>query len=346
MSSDLNEMALADWLDVTHPSLGGLVSVDKFADGQSNPTYRVGTGAGEQVLRRKPFGSLLASAHAVEREFRLISALHPTGYPVAAPIALCEDDAVIGSPFYLMEMVEGRSFWDGALPGMDPEDRRLIYDAMIDTLARLHAIEVDSVGLETFGRPGNYFARQMDRWERQYRASQTEPAPQIDALIAFLAATVPAQSRTTILHGDYRIDNLIYRHDRPEIAAVLDWELATLGDPMADLTYLALNWVMPQIPGRSLLGGLDLPALGIPTLPQMIDRYAAAAGLDEIPPLDWYLAFNLFRGIGIAQGVKKRMIDGNASSDNAAAVIEPLPRLRAAAVHFAEQAGASIPANP
>ena len=340
MNSDLSTAALAPWLEARIPGLGGPISILKFAGGQSNPTYRLATGAGDYVLRRKPFGKLLPSAHAIEREYRLIAALHPAGMPVPQAFALCEDATVIGAPFYVMELVEGRSFWDGALPGAAPAERRAIYESMIDTLAALHSVDPASVGLGDFGRPDNYFARQVDRWSRQYRASQTDALDDMGRLMDWLPRTVPPQTRTGIIHGDYRLDNLIYAPDRPQVEAILDWELSTLGDPLADFAYLALNWVLPHAPGKATLGGLDLPALGIPSVADITERYCAAAGRADVPMLDWYFAFSLFRGAGIVQGVKKRVLDGNASSADAAGLVARLPDMVAAAWEFARRAGA------
>nr|WP_246352148.1 phosphotransferase family protein [Sphingomonas xinjiangensis] len=314
-------------------------SITKFPGGQSNPTYRLETGGNPLVLRRKPYGVLLASAHAVEREYQLISALHPTGFPVPRPRAMCEDPAVIGAPFYVMDLVEGRTFWDGALPGMDPDARTAIYHATLDTLARLHAIEPESVGLGEYGRPGNYFARQVERWTKQYRASQTDDLPEVERLIEWLPRTVPEQQRTSIVHGDFRIDNLIFADSAPQVRAVLDWELSTLGDPLADFSYFLMSWVT-EPEGRSGVKGLTGPATGIPTMEAMVERYCAATGRDGMPDLHWYFAYNLFRLTGIVQGIKKRMLDGNASSAQAAATVERLPGLAAAAWGFAEQAGA------
>ena len=341
MPSDLDEAALARWLTSAFPETGRLTGVGKLAGGQSNPTYRLSTEGGALVLRRKPFGRLLPSAHAVDREFTIISALFPTGLPVPRPIAICTDEAIIGAIFYVMEMVEGRVFWDGDLPELRPAERRPVYDAMVDTLARLHGVSIEAVGLESFGRPGNYFARQVDRWSRQYRASETEPSPAMDRLMSRLALSIPAQARVSVIHGDYRIDNLIFRSDRAEVAAVLDWELSTLGDPMADFTYLALNWVMPHDLRRSSLGGLDLAALALPTLEELTEHYCAASGLLRPPELDWYFAFNLFRGISIAQGIRKRLLEGNAAGDEAMAAraVENLPLFIEAAGHFADRAG-------
>ncbi|MGN8000033.1 phosphotransferase family protein [Sphingomonas sp. 22176] len=337
--SDLDETRLAAWASAQIPGFAGPVTITKFPGGQSNPTYRVESASGAYVLRRKPFGTILPSAHAVEREYRLIAALHPAGFPVARPYALCEDRQVIGAPFYLMEMVEGRTFWDGSLPGMAPAQRTAIYEAIVDTLAALHRIDPETVGLGDYGRPGNYFARQVERWTRQYRASQTEDLPEVEALIDFLSRTVPPQTQTSIVHGDYRIDNMIFAADRPEVLAVLDWELSTLGDPLADFSYFLMNWVT-EPEGRSGVKGLAGPETGIPTIEAMVARYCAATGRDGVPDLDWYFAYNLFRLTGIVQGIKKRMLDGNASSTLAAKTVERLPWLASAAWHFAQRAGA------
>ncbi len=337
--SDIDEIRLAAWAAANVTGFAGPATVTKFPGGQSNPTYRVETAEATYVLRRKPFGTILPSAHAVEREYRLIAALHPAGFRVACPYALCEDRQVIGAPFYLMELVEGRTLWDGALPDMAPAERTAIYEAIVDTLAALHRIDPEDVGLGDYGKPGNYFARQVERWTRQYRASQTDDLPEVEALIAFLPRTVPPQTRTSIVHGDYRIDNMIFAPDRPHVLAVLDWELSTLGDPLADFSYFLMNWeTEPE--GRSGVKGLAGPETGIPTIEAMVDRYCAATGRDGVPDLDWYFAYNLFRLTGIVQGIKKRMLDGNASSAQAASTVERLPGLAAAAWHFAQRAGA------
>jgi aminoglycoside phosphotransferase (APT) family kinase protein len=269
------------------------------------------------VLRRKPFGPILPSAHAVEREYRLIAALHPTGFPVARPYALCEDPAVIGAPFYVMDMVEGRTFWNGRLPEQKPAERRAIYEAMIATLARLHSFDPAGVGLGDYGPPGNYFERQVGRWTKQYRAAETERIEEAERLIEFLPRTVPAQERVTIIHGDYRIDNLIYASGGPEVSAVLDWELSTLGDPLADFTYLVDAVGNARRGGSAGLQGRRLRRTGIPTLEEAARLYCAATGRSGVPALDWYFAYNLFRLLGIVQGIKKRFLDGNASSAKA-----------------------------
>ncbi len=337
--SDLDEARLADWLAANVAGFAGPIAVTKFPGGQSNPTYRIDAGAGAYVLRRKPFGPILPSAHAVEREYALIAALHPTGFPVARPYGLCEDPGVIGAPFYIMEMVEGRTLWDGALPGMAPAERTAHYDAIVDTLAALHAVDYEAVGLGSYGKPGNYFARQVERWSKQYRMSQTDDLLEVERLIEWLPRTVPEQTRTSIVHGDFRIDNMIFAPEGPRISAVLDWELSTLGDPLADFSYFLMSWVT-EPEGRSGVKGLTGPQTGIPTIEQVVARYCAATERDGVPDLNWYFAYNLFRLTGIVQGIKKRMIDGNASSAQAAATVERLPGLVAAAWHFAREAGA------
>ncbi len=335
----LNLDALGRWMAGTVPGYAGPLSYVRFNGGQSNPTYRLDTPAASWVLRRKPFGPILPSAHAVEREYRVIAALHPTGFPVPRPLGLCEDDGVIGAPFYVMEMVAGRTIWDGAMPGMTPPDRRAHYDAMVDTLAALHQTDPVAAGLGDYGRPGNYFERQVTRWTKQYRASETGRMESVERLIDWLPRTLPPQTRTAIVHGDYRVDNLIYAPGEPRVIAVLDWELSTLGDPLADFSYLLMNWVT-EPEGRSGVKGLTGPATGIPTIEEMVERYCAATGRDGVPQLDWYFAYNLFRLTGIVQGIKKRVIDGNAASAKAADTAARVGSLADAAWHFAERAGA------
>lgn len=327
--ADIDTPALRAWLAERVPGLGGAVAIEKFPGGQSNPTYRVVGEGGRYALRRKPFGELLPSAHAIEREYRLIAALHPRGFPVPRPVLLCEDRGVLGAAFYVMALVDGRNFWNGQLPDLARDERAPVYHAMIDTLAQLHAIDPGEAGLGDFGRPGNYFERQVGRWTKQYRAAQTEAIPEVERLIEWLPRTVPEQTRTAIIHGDYRIDNLIFAPDAPQVRAVLDWELATIGDPLADFAYLAMNWVMP-VDGRAGLSGVDFAASGIPTMDDAVARYCAATGRDGLPDLHWYFAYNLFRLTGIVQGVKKRLLEGNASNAKAeatAALLHPLARM-------------------
>ena len=317
----------------------GPVEVRKFAGGQSNPTYKLTSPSGAYVLRRKPLGPLLPSAHAVDREFKVISGLYPTGFPVAKPYALCTDDSVIGSWFYIMDMVEGRTIWDGAMPGATREERRDTYFAMIDTLASLHAVNVEAAGLSDYGKPGNYFERQVSRWTKQYRAAETEVMPEMERLIEWLPKTLPLQDRVSIVHGDYRIDNMIFDASTPKVVAVLDWELGTLGDPLADFTYVAMAWVTEN-GGRSGVMDLDRAALGIPELDEIVSRYCAATGRDAIPDLNWYFAFNFFRLAGIIQGIKKRVIEGTATSSHAKDMSERVFPLAEAAWNFAVKAGA------
>ena len=334
----LDEVALGRWLEANVEGFAGPFELRKFPSGQSNPTYRITAASGDYVLRRKPFGPLLPSAHAVDREYRLIDALYPLDFPVPRPFAVCEDDSVIGAIFYVMELAPGRSWANGALPDFDPATRRRMYDQLIDTLADLHNIDPDAAGLGDFGKPGNYFERQVLRWTRQYRDSQTDYLPEMERLISFLPETIPDQARTAVVHGDYRIDNVLYDGDGA-LTAVLDWELATLGDPLADFSYLAMQWAMPADGGAGI-AGLDLPALGIPGLGEISKRYSERAGVPVADKLDWYFAYNLFRLAGIVQGIKKRVIDGTASHAQAAEMAKRVPVLAQAAWRFAEKAGA------
>jgi aminoglycoside phosphotransferase (APT) family kinase protein len=335
----MDEAALGAWLEANVEGFSGPFSLTKFASGQSNPTYKITAPSGEYVLRRKPFGQLLPSAHAVDREYRLLAALHPLGFPVPEPFALCADCAVIGAMFYVMDVARGRSYANGALPDFDYRTRRRMYEQLVDTLAELHCIDPVAADLADFGKPGNYFERQVARWTRQYRDSQTDYIPEMERLIAFLPETLPQQSRTSIVHGDYRIDNVIYDGDGT-LTAVLDWELATLGDPLADFSYLAMQWAMPA-DGTAGLMGLDLEALGIPTLNEIVSRYADRAGVPVADKLDWYFAYNLFRLAGIVQGIKKRVIDGTASHARAAEMAKRVPMLAGAAWNFATRTGAA-----
>lgn len=329
--------ALGRWLEANVPGFRGPIQLQKFPFGQSNPTYRITAASGEYVLRRKPFGPLLPSAHAVDREYRLLAALAPLGFPVPRPLALCDDRAVIGVSFYVMELAKGHAYSNGALPDVEPGTRRCIYEQLIDTLADLHNFDPAAAGLSDFGKPGNYFERQVTRWTRQYRDSQTDQIEEMERLIAFLPATVPDQSRTSVVHGDYRIDNILF--DKGRLTAVLDWELATLGDPLADFSYLAMQWVIPADGGAGL-GGLDLAAIGIPTLGEISERYSRRSGVGVAKHLDWYFAYNLFRLAGIVQGIKKRVIDGTASHAEAAEMAKRVPMLAHAAWRFAQKAGA------
>src|SRR4051812_6382099 len=334
----LDTEAVGRWLTANVEGFQEPFELTKFPSGQSNPTYRIRAASGDYVLRRKPFGKLLPSAHAVDREYRLLSGLHPLGFPVPRPLALCDDPEVIGAIFYVMELAKGRPYANGALPDFDPPTRRHMYEQLIDTLADLHVIDPDSAGLGDFGKPGNYFERQVMRWTRQYRDSETDYLPEMERLIAFLPESLPEQSRTSIVHGDYRIDNVVFDGDGT-LTAVLDWELATLGDPVADFSYLAMQWMMPA-DGAAGLAGLALAKLGIPTLEEAVDRYSDRSGVPVSGKLDWYFAYNLFRLAGIVQGIKKRVLDGTASHANAPEMAKRVPMLAEAAWSFAKKAGA------
>ena len=319
----LPQEPINNWLEQNVAGFKGPATLQKFAGGQSNPTYKINAASGSYVLRSKPVGALLPSAHAIDREYRLLKALHPTGLPVPEPVAFCDDTTITGSCFYVMQLVEGRIFWNGGLDDLALSQKRPIYTAMVDTLAQLHAVDPSAVGLADFGRPGNYFARQVDRWTRQYRASQTDDISAMESLIDWLPRAMPEQKGTSIIHGDYRIDNIIFEHGRPAVAAVLDWELATLGDPLADITNLAMNWILPA-DGRSGLAGLDLIEAGLPTMEEILELYSAATGREKIRDPHWYFAYGLFRLTSIIQGIKKRNADGNASSPDARSTIARL----------------------
>jgi len=334
----VDEVALGAWLGGNVEGFLGPFELTKFPSGQSNPTYKISAASGQYVLRRKPFGQLLPSAHAVDREYRLLSALHPLDFPVPKPLALCDDPDVIGAIFYVMELARGRPYANGALPEFDPPTRGEMYGQLVDTLADLHSIDPETAELGDFGKPGNYFERQVMRWTRQYRDSQTDYIPEVERLIAFLPETVPEQSWVSIVHGDYRIDNVVFDGDGT-LTAVLDWELATLGDPLADFSYLAMQWMMPADGGAGL-AGLDLAALGLPAIEEIVQRYSERSGVPVADRLDWYFAYNLFRLTGIVQGIKKRVIDGTASHAHAAEMASRVPTLASAAWSFAVKAGA------
>lgn len=335
----LDLAALDRWMRAHVRGYRGPLALEKFPSGQSNPTYRIEAASGPYVLRRKPFGPLLPSAHAVDREYRLLAALHPSGFPVPEPYALCTDCGVIGAEFYLMQMIEGRTLWDGALPDLSAAQRRAIYHSIIDVLARLHAIDPAAVGLADFGRPGNYFERQVRRWTQQYRASQTEHIEDVEKLIDWLPQTLPAQDRISIVHGDFRIDNMIFANGTAQVLAVLDWELSTTGDPLADFSYLLMNWETRH-EGAAGIAGLDLEVLGIPTIDEAVQRYCAATARRGVPDLNWYFAYNLFRLMAIVQGIGKRVLEGTASNARAAAMAARVRPLAAQAWASAQKAGA------
>ncbi len=339
----INAEKLSAYLINEIADFAGPLTIRQFRGGQSNPTYLLDTPQFRYVLRRKPPGKLLPSAHAVDREFRIISALWKQGFPVPEPLTYCTDDSVAGTAFYVMAFADGRLFWDPDMPGSSPAERSAVYDSMNATLTRLHSFDPAAIGLSDFGRGDGYVARQIDRWSKQYRASETENIDDMDALIDWLPHNVPPQQAVRIVHGDYRLDNTIVAHDAPNIIAVLDWELSTLGDPLADFAYHLMQWHMPPSESRAGTGslvGLDLKALGLPSLSDYVDRYAARTGLDPRPHLPAYLAYNFFRIAAILQGIIGRVRDGTATSDHAPAKAGMIRPLAATAWRFAQEAGA------
>lgn len=332
----LDTQRLGDWLRSQGLINTESVEAEKFAGGQSNPTFKVTAGGQQFVLRRKPPGVLLKSAHAVDREFRVISALRSFDVPVPGAVALCEDDDVIGSMFYLMEFKEGRVFWDPALPELSNSERGAVYDDMNRVLAAMHSVDVETAGLLDYGRPGNYFERQVSRWSKQYRASETENIPAMEALMAWLPENMPEDDgRVALVHGDYRLDNVMFHPTEPRIIAVLDWELSTLGNPIADLAYQVMAWQLPRDAGINGMAGIDRSALGIPSDEAYIQSYCERTGRDEIANWNFYMAFCFFRLAAIVQGVKKRALDGTASSAEAESrgdLVDPLAALGLACI--------------
>jgi len=308
--------ALEAWMGQHVADFEGPIAIEQFKGGQSNPTYRITTPRRRYVLRRKPPGNLLPSAHAVDREFRIITALAKADFPVARSHALCMDDAVIGTTFYIMDDVEGRVFWDPALPELDRSERRAVYEAMNAAIARLHGVDYAALGLADYGRAGNYVLRQIDRWTRQYRASETEKIEAMDRLIDWLPQHAPEDETPSIIHGDFRIDNVIFHPTEPRVLAVLDWELSTLGNPLADFAYHMMLWRLAPDTYRGLLG-FDLPALGIPTEEEGRALYRRRTARAALPHWDFYIAFNMFRLAAILQGIMGRVREGTAASQRA-----------------------------
>ena len=319
---------MTDWLSQHVHGFEGPLQVEMFKGGQSNPTYKLVTPGKSYVMRAKPgpVAKLLPSAHAIEREYRVMKGLAGTDVPVPHMYALCEDESIMGRAFYIMEFMEGRVLWDQSLPGMTPEQRAEIYDEMNRVIAALHSVKFADQGLADYGKSGNYFERQIGRWSKQYVASVTQPIPEMDQLMAWLPANMPAsardESRVSIVHGDYRLDNLMFHPTEPRVIAVLDWELSTLGHPLADFSYHCMSWHIPAELGRGI-AGLDIAALGIPAEADYIRRYCERTGLQDIATLhrDWnfYLAYNMFRIAAILQGIAKRVEAGTASSAQAKA---------------------------
>ena len=331
---------LEQWLVRNVEDFRGPLTVEQFKGGQSNPTYKLVTPARSYVLRRKPPGRLLPGAHAVEREYRVISALGRQGFPVAQALGLCEDESVIGTAFYVMEMVEGRIFWEAALPEIQAAERPAYFDAMNDAIAALHGIDPQAIGLGDYGKPGDYFARQIGRWSRQYLGDEEAGrVPAMDRLVEWLPRNAPPDGGDArIIHGDFRCDNMIFHPTEPRVLAVLDWELSTLGHPLADFSYHLMMYRMPA--GITTgLAGLDLPALNIPSEAEYVGAYCRRTGRDGIPHLDFYIAFNMFRLAAIVHGIKGRLARGTASSAHAAQMAASLEPLAELAWSQAERAG-------
>ncbi|GAA0333892.1 phosphotransferase [Sphingomonas oligophenolica] len=330
--------ALGSWMAANVPDFAGPLSVEQFRGGQSNPTYKLTTPNKAYVLRRKPPGETLKGAHAIDREAKVLRGLAKAKFPVAHVHALCTDESVIGTWFYVMDMVEGRIFWDATVPGVSNGERAAIFNAMNDTIARLHRIDYEAVGLGDYGRPGNYFARQIGRWSKQYEEDVAAGRdPNMDRLIDWLRENIPEGDETSIIHGDFRIDNIIFHPTEPRVAAVLDWELSTLGHPGADFAYHAMMFRMPPhiVAG---LGGADLEALGVPSEQDYLEAYCRRAARKGMPGYGFYMAFNFFRIAAIFHGIKGRVIRGTASSAQARERVAVLPELMALAWEQAERA--------
>ncbi|GAB5471358.1 MAG: phosphotransferase family protein [Rhodospirillales bacterium] len=344
MSEDvahLDEAALAAYLPDRIPGFGRLLEAKKFAGGQSNPTFLLTAEGGRYVLRRKPPGELLKSAHAVDREYRVMAALAASDVPVPPMLHLCEDESVIGSLFFVMGFLDGRIFWDPALPEVTREERGPIFDAMNDALAKLHLVDIETLGLSDFGRPGSYFARQVSRWSKQYQQSETQTIVEMDRLIAWLQAEMPEDDgRVSLVHGDYRLDNMVFAPDAPRILGVLDWELSTLGHPWSDLAYQCMQWRLPNAGVFRGLGDLDRRAHGLPSEADYVAAYCRRTGIERIDSWTFCLAFSFFRLAAILQGVLKRALDGNASNpERGLKMGEAVPVLARMAMEIVEGKG-------
>ena len=341
-ASDIDAAALESYLAHHIDGFAGPLTLARFKGGQSNPTYKLSTPTRAYVLRRKPFGKLLPSAHAIEREYRVTQALALAGFPVARPLHLCTDDSIIGAAFYVMEHAEGRVFWEPHAPELSGADRAALFDSLNDTIARLHKLDNTALGVADFGKPQGYVARQIRRWSEQYRASETETIPEMDRLIAWLPGVCPADSGAAIVHGDFRLDNCIIHPNEPRVIAVLDWELSTLGDPLADFTYHLMQWFMPVSETGAGVGSLmgHECDLGVPAIDDYITDYCRRTGRDGIAELDVYMAYNFFRLAAILQGILGRVRDGTAANGQAAAMARQVRPLAESAWVFARKAGA------
>jgi aminoglycoside phosphotransferase (APT) family kinase protein len=340
--ADIPLAPLEQFLEGTLEGFRGPLSASRFKGGQSNPTYQLTTPVTSYVLRRKPSGALLPSAHAIEREHRVTQALHSAGFPVARPLLLCKEAEIIGSAFYVMEHMEGRIFWEPWAPGISGGERRALFASLIRTIATLHNFDAAALGLSDFGKAGNYVGRQVKRWSEQYRASETETIPAMDRLVDWLPGAAPSDARQSVVHGDFRLDNVIVHPTEPRVAAVLDWELSTLGDPLADFTYHLMAWFMPKSADGSGIGSLlgHETEAGIPALKDYIADYCRHTGREDIANLDMYLAFNFFRLAAILQGIAGRVRDGTAANPHALSMAKQVKPLAETAWRFAEKAGA------
>ena len=336
-----DEGLLEDYMASHVEGFRGPIQISQFKGGQSNPTYLVDAESGKYVLRRKPPGTLLKSAHAVDREFRIISALYGADFPVPRPYALCEDDEVIGTMFFIMEYVEGRIFWELDLPNANPAGREVLYDNVNETIAKLHNFDIGALGLDDFGKPGNYFARQISRWSGQYRASETRQIKEMDALIEWLPDNIPTDESVSVVHGDFRLDNMIVHPTEPKVIAVLDWELSTIGHPLADFTYHLMSWQMPELGIGSVgLLGKDLESLGIPGEDDYTATYCKRTGRDDgIADRHFYSAFNFFRLAAILQGIAGRVRDGTAVSAHAGQAADSVAPLADFGWRYAQHSG-------
>ncbi len=337
---EIDLVRLQGWMASNVEGFAGPLTVEQFKGGQSNPTYKLLTPGQNYVLRRKPPGQLLASAHAVDREYRVITALHAQGFPVARTFGLCTDESVIGTWFYVMDCVDGRIFWDTSFPDISRAERAAYFDAMNATLAQLHMIDVEKAGLADYGKPGNYFSRQIGRWSRQYvEDADAGRVAAMDRLVEWLPANIPPGEEVSVVHGDYRCDNMIFHKTEPKVLAVLDWELSTLGHPLADFAYHLMIYRMPPETTTGLLGR-DLEALGVPTEAEYVAAYCARTGRGGIDNLDFYVAYNLFRLAGIVHGIRGRVVRGTATSAHAKKMAEGVESLAELALAQARKLGA------